>query len=269
VERVTNLEQKTNSRTASEDIGLILKKYSEENWAELIINRPEKRNALSLQMWEAIPQLVAEVEKDDNLRLLVIRSEDEKAFSAGADIGEFGTTRNTVENARKYRDIINNALHKLHTMEKPLIAAVRGYASGGGCTLALAADIRVAAESARFSIGAARLGVVVSYHNFRRLVALLGTTTAKEMLLFARTYSAKEALAKGLVSYVSADEKLDDLVSELVDTVRTLSQFSLKGFKAMFSLMEKEARVDEELFDSYTAGYILSPHFQDRVKSFK
>lgn len=163
--------------------------HREDKWAEIRFCRPEKRNAFSLGMWRDLEAAVEKAGEDPDVRVLLLRGEGGQAFSAGADIGEFHLTRDTDEHARMYRDTINYALEAIQMIECPVIAVVEGFAFGGGCELAMAADLRIARENARFSIGAARLGTVVSYANVRHLVGEIGggrTGTARFRTDFRR-----------------------------------------------------------------------------------
>ena len=222
-------------------------------------------------MWKELEKCIHLLDKDDDIRIIVIRGADNQPFSAGADIDEFKTTRDTVENTRAYRDIINSALMSVENTGKPVIAVINGYALGGGCEMALSADFRIASENARLGVTAARLGAVTSFHNARRLVRTVGASTAKVMLLFARSLTAKEALDKGLVDYVLPEEKIDEFVSDLVNDINQMSSFSVKAFKEMINAAQNgidKGGKGEEIFDRYTTGYALSPHFQERVKAF-
>src|SRR5215469_6014883 len=128
--------------------------------ATLTINRPERRNALTLAMFTAIPELVKRAAATPGVRALVLRGAGTAAFCAGADIGEFGAVRATADQAAAYDDVVSAAEDALESFPGPVIAAIRGYCYGGGCNLALACDVRFADPGARFAITPAKLGVV-------------------------------------------------------------------------------------------------------------
>jgi enoyl-CoA hydratase/carnithine racemase len=192
---------------STEDI-LVLE-HPDRRYAEIVLNRPDKRNALSFKMWEALPNFIHFLEKNEMFRAIVLRGAGRHAFSGGADISEFASKRDTLENTRIYRDTMNSALRSLRTVSKPVIAVIQGHALGGGCELAISADLRIASDNARLGIGAARLGVVISYSNLVRLIHTIGFSRSRKMLLVSETFSAEEALNIGLVDYVVSDSEME------------------------------------------------------------
>jgi len=203
-----------------------------EGIATLVINRPEMRNAINGEMWAALPRLMAGLNADPEVRVIVLRGAGQKAFASGADISRFGVERSTPEQVRAYSAQGDAAISSIERSPKAVIAMVYGYAMGGGCSLAAACDIRIAGESARFGIPSARLGIVVRLKDIRRLVWLIGPAYAREMLISARAYSAQEALRIGLVNAVVPDVELERHTYDRAAQIAGNAPFSIAGAKA-------------------------------------
>lgn len=187
--------------------------------ATLTINRPDRRNAISYDMWRELKSLANEVEADENIRVLVIRGAGNEAFSAGADIAEFAECRNDSAQGRVYSDAFDGGLDAVWELGKPVIAMIRGFCVGGGLELACCADLRIAAEGSRFGIPTARLGVLVGYREMRRLLNLVGVGVASDILVAARILDAQEALSCGLVSRVVEAGALEDQVYGIAEDI--------------------------------------------------
>jgi enoyl-CoA hydratase/carnithine racemase len=173
--------------------------------AWLVLNRPERRNALSRDMWAAIPAMMKCFDDDISIRVVVIRGHGREAFAAGADISEFGEARSNAAAARAYEDLNGAALAAIRACSKPVIAMIHGYCIGGGLAIALACDLRVSDDSASFALPPARLGLAYPQDGLHDLVAVAGAATAKDMIFTARRLKAPEALHLGLINRLSAD----------------------------------------------------------------
>lgn len=171
--------------------------------AVVTISRPERLNAVTFAMFARLPALLAEAAELPGIRVLVLRGAGTRAFSAGADIGEFAAVRTTPEQAAAYDEAVLAAETALAGFPMPTIAAVHGYCYGGGCGLALACDIRLAARAARFAITPAKLGLVYPLRSTKRLVDAVGPSRAKIILMAGSEYDADQALSFGLVDEVS------------------------------------------------------------------
>jgi enoyl-CoA hydratase/carnithine racemase len=201
--------------------------------AQLVLNRPGKRNALDRAMWVAIPKLVAEVEHNPEVKVLVVRGATREAFSAGADIGEFKDVHASSETARAFHGVVHGAYHAIESLAKPTIAMVRGVCFGGGCALALCCDLRYADETASFCIPPARLGLAYSLAETKRLVDLVGPSRAKEMLMGARAIDADEALRIGLATRLFPAADLEGKTLAFAERLCGLSQFTIRAVKAV------------------------------------
>jgi enoyl-CoA hydratase/carnithine racemase len=188
--------------------------------ATIVINRPDQRNAISYDMWLELKRLAGELDGDAETRVVVIRGAGEDAFSAGADIAEFGERRNDSAAARGYSEAFDGALDAVYALDKPTISMIRGFCFGGGLELACCTDLRIAAEGSRFGIPTARLGVLVGYREMRRLLQLVGPGGAAEILLAARNLGGEEALRLGLITRLVAAAELE---TEVLKTAQEIA----------------------------------------------
>jgi enoyl-CoA hydratase/carnithine racemase len=197
----------------------------------LTINQPEKRNAISVAMWEAIGIAVERFAADPAVRVVVMRGAGGKAFAAGADISEFEKVRADASAQEEYARRTAGARQGLAGLKKPLIAMVQGFCIGGGLAVALHADFRIASSDSRFGVPAARLGIAYGMEGLERLVALVGPSKAKEILFLARRHSAEEALAMGLVNAVVPPERLEEEVTTWAREMAANAPLSIRASK--------------------------------------
>lgn len=194
------------------------------------INRPKALNALNSQVLEDIDQLVEQVKADDEIRALVITGSGEKAFVAGADIGEMSTL--TKAEGEAFGKKGNDVFRKLETLPVPTIAAVNGFALGGGCELSMACDIRLASEKAKFGQPEVGLGITPGFGGTQRLARIVGVSNAMELILTAKTINAAQAQELGLVSHVYPPEELMDKAMELAQAIAANAQVAVRQSKA-------------------------------------
>jgi enoyl-CoA hydratase/carnithine racemase len=172
---------------------LTISTTAEAGIGRLILDRPEKRNALSRAMWQAIPHAIAKLDADPTIRVIILQGAGEH-FAAGADIAEFDEVYANRPNATAYAADLANAMTALSTCKTPTIAAIRGVCVGGGVALSLCCDLRFAEQGSRLAITPAKLGIAYSFEDTRRLVAQVGPSAAKDLLFSARMLPAEEAL---------------------------------------------------------------------------
>lgn len=188
--------------------------------ATVVLNRPEKLNALTKPMWRGLGEAIEALSADDGLRCVVVRGAGDKAFAPGNDIGEFETERADVEQARAYGAVMHRTLNAFHNCRHPTIALIHGICVGGGMEIAALCDIRVCGESSRFGAPINRLGLVMAYPEIAALIDVVGRATALEILLEGRVFDAAEAKEKGLVTRVVADA---DVVGEAYATAQRIA----------------------------------------------
>ncbi|WP_373380047.1 enoyl-CoA hydratase-related protein [Cupriavidus nantongensis] len=178
--------------------------------ATITLNNPDKLNAMDLSMWQGLTEAIQSLSADDTLRCVVLRGAGDKAFAAGADIAEFDTMRANAAQAQQYGEITNATMRAIAECRHPTIALIQGACVGGGLEIASMCDLRICGKSSRFGVPVNRLGLVMSYGELGGLVALAGPATALEIVLEGRVFDADEALHKGLVNRVVADEAVAD-----------------------------------------------------------
>jgi enoyl-CoA hydratase/carnithine racemase len=198
----------------------------------LVVANPERRNAVSLAMWQAIPGAVAALVAHPDVRVIVVRGDGALAFVSGADISEFATVRRDAASARAYEASNAEAFSALRHATKPTIAMIRGFCLGGGMGLAVACDIRIASEDAVFGIPAARLGVGYPPDCIADVVAAVGPQRAKEMFFTARRMTAAEALEIGLLAAVHSVEALENEAIDLANVIAHNAPLTLRAAKA-------------------------------------
>jgi len=170
--------------------------------ARLVLSQPKRRNAITAEMWNNLPSVLAEVQTDKSLRALIVTGDGDH-FAAGADISEFETLYATTESAAKISADIQRGFDALAAVRVPTIAMIRGACVGGGCGLALCCDIRIADRTAKFKIAPASLGLVYPFGDIARLIDAVGVANANEILLTGKLVKAKSAKKMGLTAKVS------------------------------------------------------------------
>ena len=168
----------------------------------MTFNNPARHNALSLEMWQGIGDILEHFAGNDEVRVIIMRGAGGKAFVSGADISEFDEKRANSEQRESYGQIAGRATHWLSKIEKPLIALIEGYCIGGGLATALSADIRFATPDSRFGIPAAKLGLGYEYEGLAKLARLVGPSNARDIMFSARFMPAIEAKEMGIVNFI-------------------------------------------------------------------
>ncbi len=214
--------------------------------ATLILNRPDKRNAIDEAMWQEIAKLATIVADDPSVKVMILRGADAMAFSAGADIAEFRRVHASPEEAHAYRDLVDRAYEAVANLRVPTIAMVRGPCFGGGCALSLCCDFRYADPTATFCIPPARLGLIYSLKETRRLADLVGPSKAKEMLMGAQVIDADEALGIGLTTRLFSSDELEPATLEFARRLTELSQATISAVKLMMGEILDGATGDTE-----------------------
>jgi enoyl-CoA hydratase len=187
--------------------------------ARIVFNNPEKLNAISLEMWEAALEAMADFSADPSVRVMVVTGAGSKAFASGADISKFKNERQEAAAVAHYQATTQKAYSAIQGMAIPTIAMIRGYCIGGGTAAAVCCDIRICTENARFGVPAAKLGLGYGLNRAQPLVDLIGPAYAKEMFFTGRQFDSREAEKMGLVNRVVADDALEATVEEMAKTI--------------------------------------------------
>ncbi len=197
----------------------------------ITFNQPEKRNAMSVDMWGGLGEILDAFAADPAVRVIVLTGAGSKAFVSGADISQFDKTRSDSNAQVEYDKLTSAGRAKLAGFPKPVIARVRGYCLGGGLGIAMQADLRIAAVDSEFGIPAARLGIAYSYEMVSKLVSLVGPSHARMMLYTGARITAAEAERIGLVNRVVADEDLSDVVVDIARSIADNAPLSIRAAK--------------------------------------
>jgi enoyl-CoA hydratase len=236
--------------------------------ATIYFNQPEKRNALTHEMWKTIPTLLQDVDQDRGIKVLVLRGVDEKAFAAGADISEFKTLRSTPEGAKTYNDACHKAERMLSNFKKPTIAMVQGPCIGGGCELALACDFRFSDSTGRFGITPAKLGLVYSLDATKQLVNLVGPSNAKFILLSGKIIDVERAFRIGLVDEIYSPEEIVEKTYEFAELICQNAQFTVRSMKYIVSEIMNGATEDTEETKRLRLDSFSTEDYQEGVRAF-
>jgi enoyl-CoA hydratase/carnithine racemase len=220
-------------------------------------------------MWEAIPLVIEAFERDPAVRVIVLKGAGEKAFISGADISQFEALRSSPEAVKEYDAIGDRAQARLQGASKPTIAMIHGYCIGGGVGVALACDLRIAADSARFGVPAAKLGLGYRWSGVKKLVDLVGPAYAKEIFYTARQFSAGEALAMGLVNRVLPEAELESYVRSYCATIAQNAPLTLQAIKGVVQELGKPAgNFDAKRCDELVARCFASEDYIEGRRAF-
>ncbi len=234
----------------------------EGNTAELLIDRPEKKNAFTQEMWEALPLLLDEICSNPNVHLVILRAATDGAFCAGADIGELLANKDDAGWLEANQKAINQAQYRLARLELPSIAFINGACFGGGCGLALACDIRIATPAAKFAITPAKLGLVYPLHDINLLVDLVGPGQASRILFGAETLSTQEALDIGLI------EQIADTPNLLANSILANSPASIRHMKSFIRRVRDGQNEDNEETRAIFASAFSGDDFSEGTRAF-
>jgi enoyl-CoA hydratase len=196
-------------------------------------NNPARHNALSVDMWEAVPILLTLAETDERVRLVVFKGAGTKAFVSGADISQFEDMRAAREAVTRYEAMAEAALMGIYNFSKPTLAAIQGYCIGGGVNVAISCDMRIATAEAVFSVPAARLGLGYRYSAMKNLIDLIGPGAAKDLFFTARRIDGTEAYRLGLVGRICPTAELPTLLAEYTSALAQNAPLTIQAAKAI------------------------------------
>src|SRR6201990_380534 len=203
-------------------------------------NNPEKRNAMSLDMWEGLGQALTELRDDDNVRVVVLVGAGDKAFVSGADISQFEKTRHNAAASEEYSKKSEAQRALLGSYPKPTISCIRGFCLGGGMQVAMLTDMRIAAEDSQFGIPAAKLGIAYGYDGLRNLVSLVGPSQARLIMYTGNRIASAEALRIGLGDRVLPDTALWDATLDIARTISVNAPLAIKAAKITIAQVLKD-----------------------------
>jgi enoyl-CoA hydratase/carnithine racemase len=244
---------------------LIARKEGALGW--IVFNNPERRNAMSIDMWQALPSHLDDFEKDPAIRVVVLAGAGDKAFVSGADISQFEKQRSSREQVQHYEDISEAALARLSGCERPVLAMIRGYCLGAGVNIANGCDLRIAAEDARFGIPAGRMGLGYRATSMQSLVNVVGAPFAREIMLTARHFTAAEALHMGLVHRVVPAAELESFTRKYCEDIAANAPLTLRAAKRTIREVSKR-EYDVELCRSWVRECFESEDYAEGRRAF-
>jgi enoyl-CoA hydratase/carnithine racemase len=206
----------------------------------LIFNNPERHNAVSLEMWQAVIGILADFASDRNIRVVVLSGAGEKAFVSGADISKFENERSNEEAIARYNEAVGKANKAIEQFPRPTIAMIRGYCIGGGLGVALGCDLRICADNARFALPAAKLGLGYGFPGIKRFVDTVGPSYTKEFFYTARQFDAAEALAMGLANRVLPVAELEAYVKKYAEMISANAPLTIEAAKLIVGEVLKD-----------------------------
>jgi enoyl-CoA hydratase/carnithine racemase len=234
----------------------------------IIFDHQPRRNAITTAMWRQIPRAVGELDNRPDVRVVLLRGAGESAFVSGADISEFEQNRSGSA-AEGYDRDNASAFQALLGLNKPTIALIHGFCVGGGCALALTADLRYAADDAVFGIPAARLGLGYGAGGIEQLVRVVGLAAAKEIFFTARRFGAADALRLGLVNQILPKRELDGFVLDVARTIAANAPLTLRSAKLiMRELGKPPAERDQNAIAASVRACYESADYAEGVRAF-
>ena len=256
---MTDLETSTPKILASKGDGI--------GW--LTFNQPEKRNAMSLDMWQGMGEVLTAFAEDDEVRVVVMQGAGGKAFISGADISQFEKHRSSAEANEHYNAVAGGARRILADFEKPVIAKIQGFCMGGGLAVAMSADFRIASDDSQFGIPAAKLSIIYPFDGIKALQALVGPGNAKKILFTGFRYSAADSLRMGLIEEMTSVEALDEVVLKYASTIAVNAPLSIAGTKeTVRELARNEADRDLARLDRLGKAAMDSADYKEGRTAF-
>ncbi|MFI5220188.1 MAG: enoyl-CoA hydratase/isomerase family protein [Bacteroidia bacterium] len=232
----------------------------------LTINRPDKLNALNKKTIQEIGNAIREAEKDNQVKIIIITGSGQKAFVAGADISEFsGLSAEQGKELARNGHIVFNSIEQC---TKPVIAAVNGFALGGGCELAMACHLRIASDNAKFGQPEVKLGLIPGYGGTQRLAMLVGKSKAMELLMTADMIPANEALSLGLVNYVTPPDQLMNKCREIAEKIKQQAPLAIASLIRCVNDFYNEAKNGYETEISEFGKCFISEDVKEGTKAF-
>ena len=236
-----------------------------EGIATLRLRNPARRNAISTAMWDQLGAFATQVSKRPDVRLVVIRGDGDKAFSAGADVTGFAAARSGIENARAYDDLVEDTCRLIETIAQPTLAVIVGACMGAGASLAASCDLRIAADDAFFAVPAARLGLGYDPRGIKRCLRVFGTEPTREMIFTAERLPARRAGELGVVSAVVPAKDIDRVAAEWITRIAANAPLTIRAAKmAIRAHLADDATILAEAERLYAAADASADYAEGR-----
>ena len=248
--------------------------------ATVIINAPDRMNAIELEMWAEIKKVMSGLSDDSSVRVVVFKGEGDKAFSSGADISRFAEERFNSKQAQNYASSgFLEGLKSVSDFPKPVLSLIQGYCIGGGIELAATTDLRISGESSMFGIPAAKLGLVAGHSELKHFVQKIGPTKTIEMLFTGRLFTSKEMFSAGFLTQIVPDIEVEKTTYDLAERIASLSPLAHMWHKrfidrilldgSLDSLSEKNLNEEFECFDTEDFKEGVMAFLEKRKPEFK
>lgn len=239
---------------ASSDGELVLLE-TKEGVARITINRAAKRNALSLAVVEQIVQCLNQAEKDPSVKVAILTGAGDRAFAAGADLDELPDAFANAASAEEYDRKVTRLYRAIETSRLPVVARMAGAAIGGGCLLALACDIRIASSTVKVGFPVAKIGLMLSAHEYRLILDQMPLSRAKMLLFSGQILSATAALSYGLIDVVVEPDQLDASVGDFVGKIAMGAPLAIAASKRISNALARHSSIEEAVSESYRSVY--------------
>jgi enoyl-CoA hydratase/carnithine racemase len=236
--------------------------------ARITLNRPDRRNALSSQMWFGLLEITARLASEPSVKVALITGAGDAAFSAGADIAEMRDGLADPSAMKRMQQAVLDAQAAWERLPIPTIAVIRGACTGGGCGLALACDLRLATSDAFFAIPPAKLGLAYSLADTKRLYDLVGPSRAKEILFTGRRVNAEEALALGMINEIAPSDALEDRALSLAREIAGNAGNSVRAAKAVVNMISDGVHAETPESKRFYDESFSSPEFLEGAQAF-
>ena len=235
-----------------------------------VFNNPERHNAVSLEMWDALDIILEAYENEPGVRVVVLSGAGGRAFVSGADISKFEKERGSKEATEHYNARVKKVYERIEHFPMPTIAMINGHCIGGGLNLAVCCDLRICTQNSKFAMPAAKLALGYPYHAIRRLMAAIGPAAAKQLMFTAKNIDADTAFRLGFVQEVVAAEQIEDYVGELAATIAGNAPLTIEAMKFIGTqVMEPDpAKRDHDRCDALVAACFASDDYVEGRRAF-
>ena len=241
----------------------------EEGVGYITFNNPEKHNAVSIEMWDALEKILDEFRSSNDIRVIVLNGAGGKSFVSGADISKFDKERSSKEAVLSYNKRTQKVYELLETFPKPTIAMIDGYCIGGGLNLAVCCDIRICSEKSKFAMPAAKLSLGYPFSSIKRLFDVMGPGMAKHFMFTAEKISASEALACGLVQKLVSEENIETYVRDYALTISHNAPLTIKAMKQIgIEILKNPDERDLLLCEQLASACFDSEDYKEGRKAF-
>ncbi len=235
----------------------------------ITFNNPEKHNAVSIEMWDALERILDDFRSDNTVRVIVLNGAGGKSFVSGADISKFDKERSSKEAVLSYNKRTQKVYENLETFPKPTIAMINGYCIGGGLNLAVCCDIRICSEKSKFAMPAAKLSLGYPFSSIKRLFDVMGPGMAKHFMFTADKISAEEALTCGLIQKLISEDDIETFVKDYALTISKNAPLTIKAMKQIgVEILKNPSERDLSICEQLASACFDSEDYKEGRRAF-